>query len=198
MRALLAWTVMCGCAVTLASAAEAVTPPAGTFAQVSVGHNAACAIRTDHTLACSAFVPGANAVVGAPTAGTFTQVSVSQDIACAIRTDQTLVCWGPSPVIPSALNPPAGTFTALAVDELDACAIRTDQTLACWGADGGIFPPPAGTFTALDVDEGARLQLVPATTCRRRFVTRSAAPVAPLDHTPLPRRAPASPSKSIA
>lgn len=51
MRALLAWSVMCGCAVlTLASPAEAVTAPAGTFAQLSVGHNAACGIRTDPTL----------------------------------------------------------------------------------------------------------------------------------------------------
>jgi hypothetical protein len=153
------WLAVLALAASGASGAfvGALVPPPGTFTQLSAGHVAACAVRTDGTLACWGD-PGTVAQFPVP-AGTFTQVSVGTGLrahACALRTDQTLACWG----LAFVQATPAGTFVAVALADDKACAVRTDGTLACWGDPLAIglpelSPPPAGTFTALALSNGS-------------------------------------------
>jgi hypothetical protein len=137
-------------AVVPAAPALVVTPPPGTFTQVSAGPNHACAVRTSGELLC---FDAAGNTLPSP-AGTYRQVSLNpwEDAACALRSDQTLVCFRRAFTDPT----PAGTFLAVSVGAHKACALRTDQTLVCWGDPfqfpiPELVPPPAGTFTAVEV-----------------------------------------------
>jgi len=77
------------------------TPPAGTFAQVSVGFGPdgppdlvtafACGITTEGIVACWGYN---NHGQSTPPAGKFTQVSVADSYACAVSVDNRLWCWG--------------------------------------------------------------------------------------------------------
>jgi len=139
------WRTGCAAALAFAPGAEAepLTPPAGTFLQVSIGNGEACAVRTDHTLACWGFLPPV------PPAGSFSQVGMpsrgGQPFACAIRTDHTLVCFGTlDPATGDAVTPPAGTFSALLHEhgERLRAANRPDHRLL--GLRGGPLPAPGG------------------------------------------------------
>ncbi|MBD3756393.1 MAG: hypothetical protein IE937_12380, partial [Gammaproteobacteria bacterium] len=90
-----------------------LTPPAGTFKQVSAGGLHTCGIRTDDTLTC--WGQNANNALAAP-AGTFSKVSSGRVYhSCAIRTDGTLACWGYNNY--GQASPPTGTFIDVTVNE---------------------------------------------------------------------------------
>lgn len=124
-----------------------LTPPAGTFKQVSAGGLHTCGIRTDDTLAC--WGQNANGALAAP-AGTFSKVSSGRVYhSCAIRTDGTLACWGYNNY--GQASPPTGTFIDVTVNEYSSCGLRADGSATCWGQlYAGLGNPPQGPFTAIN------------------------------------------------
>jgi hypothetical protein len=119
-----------------------LSPPAGTYLQVSMGGYFGCAVRTDHTVACWGQVPGT------VPSGTFTQVSASDFFgngnssphACGVRTDGTVACWGSNTKGQS--TPPAGTFREVSAGAAHTCGVRSNGTVACWGDAPGATVPP--------------------------------------------------------
>lgn len=115
-----------------------LTPPAGRFAQVSVGLTGGCAVRDSGRVVC--WSDG----LKAPT-GRFTQVSVGQlgnrgDYACALRTGGSVACWGDSP--PGHPFIPRGHFKQVSVGTMwGACALRQTGAMDCWPAPND-FPGP--------------------------------------------------------
>lgn len=126
------------------------------WASVSGGWDATCAIRGDKTLWCW----GNNAYgelgtgnttselspVQVGTSAGWASVSVGQESACGTRTDGTLWCWGQNYVGQLGtgdtnvdLSPvQVGTsadWASVSVSYSSACATRTDETLWCWGSN---------------------------------------------------------------
>jgi alpha-tubulin suppressor-like RCC1 family protein len=79
-----------GSAVCSGMLAE-LSPPPGTFLEVSTGHAFVCGVRSNGTLECW----GRNdADKATPPEGVFTGVTAGTDHACALRDDGRVVCWG--------------------------------------------------------------------------------------------------------
>ena len=88
-------------------------PPTGTFKQVSVSAQHACAIRSDDTVACWG----------------------------AGKTDQQ--CAGNNADLCGQSLPPAGQFAEVSVSWFYSCAMDSARKLTCWGANGrGQSTPP--------------------------------------------------------
>ena len=66
--------------------------PTGTFAAVSVGYNAACALQPDGHPVCFGRAPDLPEYA-VPDA-TFTQISTGDGFVCGITTEQGILCWG--------------------------------------------------------------------------------------------------------
>ena len=67
-----------------------LSPPSGTFVQISTGFEHACGVRPDGTVDCW----GTNRFgESSPPSGTFNQVSAGQFFTCGVRTDATVTCW---------------------------------------------------------------------------------------------------------
>lgn len=143
-----------------------LTPPGGSFLDISSGVAHTCGLKVDHTVACwGAGGPGAPATVSqcgqrfnygqsVPPAGTFLHVAAGITTTCGIRTDGTLACWGAGTESSSACGtdigrcgqalPPPGAFSEVAVGFSHACAIRVGGKVVCWGSNtGGRGTPPA-------------------------------------------------------
>lgn len=120
-----------------------LTPPAGTFTQVSAGGLHTCGLRADGTIAC--WGQSTYGALNAP-AGTFTKVSSGRVYhSCAIRTDGTLACWGSNSY--GQATPPAGQFIDVTTNEYSSCGIRADGSAVCWGQlYAGLGSPPQGPF----------------------------------------------------
>ena len=108
-----------------------VAPPSGTFTQVSVGDNFACAVRTTGEIVCwGSNVPG----VLSPPAGTFVQVTTGGNGApyvCGLTPEGTAICWGDN--ASERASPPREPFTEIAAAEGYACGISKSGKLWCWG-----------------------------------------------------------------
>ncbi len=137
--------------------AEPPEPPEGSFAAVSVGDEASCAIRVGGEMACWTLWADDPGSLPFPSDDDTRYRAV--DLPCAIDVQGSLHCtasdpeFGPPP-------PPAGRFIAVSATWESACAIREDGTLACWGrggmdGDGNDLPMrvPPGQFTAVTVGE---------------------------------------------
>jgi hypothetical protein len=140
---------------TLSCLGEAA--PIGSFEEVAVSEEDACAIATGSG-SVSCWSKGGAIPAPVPPSGDFTQISGGGfgpwSRYCALRSDHTLACWqSPGNTIPGA-TPPAGQFSKVAVgSEQTDCAIHTDGTLSCWkpGSYAGPGEPPAGTFVDVAV-----------------------------------------------
>jgi len=137
-----------------------VSPPAGTFTQVSTGFSHACAVKTDETLAC--WGDDSTGQVRLMPTGTFSQVSSGDGYSCAVRTDQTVICWGDNSL--KQASPPGGTFSQVSSGGFHSCGIRTtDGSLACWGYNRyGQAPliPPSGIFRQVSSSPASDFLLV--------------------------------------
>lgn len=133
---------------------EQMRPPAGEFLAVSVGEGHACAVRTNHEVACwgTDYYGGETM----PPKGEFSAVAVGWSSSCAIRIDKTLACWGVGP----GAQPPAGTFTSISAGQDIYCGLQTDRTATCWGGAidtliddpfGTAPQPPSEEFTSVAV-----------------------------------------------
>ena len=141
-----------------------LTPPAGTFTQLSVGTNHACAVRADdQTVACwhGVWEKGQDWGQADPPAGTFLMVDAGGEHTCGVRTDNTHECWGNAAY--SDINPDSeesvpdwpGTFWRVSAGNSHACGVTTNFTLRCGGSDsnGQSSPPPL--TSVLEVSAGA-------------------------------------------
>lgn len=140
-----------------------VAPKPVVWAQVALGGDHACAIKTDGSLWCwgdnwydqlgSTVNTGTDVANPVPlrvgTDASWTSVDVGYSSSCGIRADHSLWCWGGNfdgqlgdPANTDFKTPTPGrvgggaTWRAVSVGFRHACAIRTDGTLWCWGADG--------------------------------------------------------------
>lgn len=106
-----------------------LTPPSGTFTEVSAGNDHTCGLRTDGTVVC--WGHNGSGLLMVPS-GTFTHVSAGNTHTCGLRPDGTLACWGYN--TNEQATPPSGTFTEVSGGVVHTCGVRTDGTVACWGA----------------------------------------------------------------
>jgi hypothetical protein len=119
-----------------------LTPPAGTFLTVAVGRAHACALRTDHTVACW----GAEIQFSGetrPPAGTFIAVAADALVSCGVRTDGTLACWGAvvgAPAAAPAGAAPAGPVAAVAPNATPG-ASRLPRLPTAFGSHGAFSLP---------------------------------------------------------
>lgn len=119
------------------------SPSTGTFADVGVGNDHACALATDSSLTC--WGDDTNGRATAPTGSGFTGLSVGTSASCALSSDDLARCWGAGNV--SATAPDATALDAVATGTTWACGIlQLDGTVTCWGESA----PGAPTELALD------------------------------------------------
>ncbi|NJO07786.1 MAG: hypothetical protein HC876_20955 [Chloroflexaceae bacterium] len=114
------------------------SPPDVSFAQISLGRDFGCGIRTtDRKLQCwGNRFHGQGLGVEHPdnTAAPFQSVAAGDAHVCAITaTTGTVFCWGWDEDGQVSLLP-AGSHTMLSLGHDYSIARRTDTTLACWGA----------------------------------------------------------------
>ena len=117
--------------------------PTGSFSQISVGNEHACAIRPDGTISCW----GTNAYgqVDAP-AGLYAKVAAGYFHTCALRNNSSIACWGYNSDKQTAV--PTGTFTQLSAGDWHTCAVKDDSTVVCWGRNtSGQLNVPPGRFS---------------------------------------------------
>jgi len=146
--------------------------PAGTWGsacelgtrQVVFGHNDACALRDDGTIACWGAVDSQTGLDDGrvrPPAGKFSSLTLPRDYGCALKPDQTVACWG-SGGSAKDTSPPPDQFLSIAAGKgafppaenyagvAYTCGIKADNTIGCWGTPFyGLLTPPPGQFTAL-------------------------------------------------
>jgi hypothetical protein len=124
----------------------------GPFRSVIAGLEAACALRTNGTIACWG---DKTYRATAPLSGTFESISMGDGFYCGVKTDHTLDCTEYAaqeflpPLAPgAAAMPQEGAFVTVSAGYSHACAIViADGSVVCWGAYMG--EPPAGSFTAV-------------------------------------------------
>jgi alpha-tubulin suppressor-like RCC1 family protein len=119
--------------------------PSGTFTQVSVGSEYACALKRGGPLVCwgrngDAFTPIPNQ--------TFTQVSAGGSHICGVKSDGSLACWGNNSA-GQLTNVPSGTFMQISAEVFHTCGVKSDGAVNCWGdnRNGQLNNIPSGTFT---------------------------------------------------
>jgi hypothetical protein len=121
-----------------------LTPPSGSFLQVTAGGAHSCGLRTDGTVVCWGEARPYSSLTGppAPPAGTFRQISAGSTYDCGVQTDESIACWTLSDVTYKG-----GSFLQVSAGYNHSCGLRTDGTVACWGDDtDGQSTPPSGTF----------------------------------------------------
>lgn len=118
-------------------------PPAGTFEQLSVFEETACALREDGEILCwGGNIYGEQVVPNGP----FLAVDAGTHHVCAIREDLTPLCWGffdedHEAAIPSI---PVNAITA---GYNHTCVLTTDNEAQCVGDNfDGEATPPGGAF----------------------------------------------------
>jgi alpha-tubulin suppressor-like RCC1 family protein len=129
-------------------------PGLGAARSVSVGARHACALKTDHTVACWGSGPAATVPAGL---GTAIQVTAGEEHSCAVKTDGTAVCWGTDTSGQTDVPATLGTVASVSGGGVFTCAVKTDSTVACWGAGGAgasVVPANLGTVTQLDAGYG--------------------------------------------
>ncbi|MDE2817689.1 MAG: hypothetical protein OXM03_13935 [Chloroflexota bacterium] len=134
------------------------TAPAGSFASISVGSFANCALDADNALTCWGIDDGG---LFTPPMGAFEQTDGGDGFSCALNSDGNIVCWGGRNGWKQLNAPATGTFIQVSSGHVHACALKSDGTVACWGGVGpagtniagqtiAAAVPPTGTFTTLD------------------------------------------------
>jgi len=114
------------------------TTPSGTFTQVSVGNNYACAIRTDGRIKCWGDDKKFSNIIDNTPSGTFKVISAGTNRVCAINTEGKIVCWGEQTLSLGRSQPPSGSFNHISepIEGTSSCAVRNDNKVVCWGYNG--------------------------------------------------------------
>ena len=132
------------------------SPETGTFTQVVLGDNYACALDSEGGIACwGGYADGATAgeysiaqVTEAPPNSGYTALAAGKNLACALDSVGAIVCWG----VPddNAGEPHGNTFlidegccsmpedsgyTQVAIGTRHACALSEDGEIHCWGTN---------------------------------------------------------------
>ncbi|MFN0180234.1 MAG: PKD domain-containing protein [Gemmatimonadales bacterium] len=120
-------------------------PPPGTFSDLSVGTDRACAVQANGQLVCwgDMVLPPFTAP-----SGSFQKIAVGEDHACGIETAGTLTCFGDL----SFPAPPGGQFMTIESGADQSCAIGSSQQLACFGSNPALAITPVSQ--AKDVGVG--------------------------------------------
>ena len=143
----------------------------GQFTTISTGHDHACGIRTDKTVACW----GRFAFLDAVPSGQFTAIAAGRGWTCGITAEKTVQCWGFGYTRSGAAgeafmvgnerrqrlglapfphsDAPDGHFTAIDAGVDHICGIKVDKSALCWGNDE--MDAPDGQFTAISSGSGA-------------------------------------------
>ncbi|HEX6630569.1 MAG TPA: hypothetical protein VF048_05740 [Gemmatimonadaceae bacterium] len=136
----------------------AINPTGVTFAQVSVGHNNACALTTTGAAYCwgkgSAIGDGSFDTprltpVAVSGGHVFTKIVAGRSTVCALKADGTAWCWGTTltPQSATARTVPTLVSSTLRFTDIGAganadasqdynCGISTTGTTYCWGITG--------------------------------------------------------------
>lgn len=119
-----------------------------TFAEISVGREIACGLRSDGIIRCRDKYNLNN--IPKPSDGSqFAAVSISHEHACALLVTGEALCWGNNGY--GQLEPPDGQFTTISAGSHHSCGLlwRTGEAV-CWGRNNfGQSAPPAGNFAAI-------------------------------------------------
>ncbi len=119
-----------------------ITPPAGTFTDVSVSAFDVCGLRADGALECwgspewSTLAQG-GAFPSAP--GPFTAIDVGGFTVCGLTESGELSCFGANWA--GEATPPLGVrFSDFSVGDCHACGVTLDGEMECWGMDMDLYP----------------------------------------------------------
>ena len=113
-------------------------PWPGTFKNVSVGTDHACAIRaTDDKMICWGGSQQYGQAPPGPSSDRFKSISDR----CGVRLDDKIVCWGDNAHGEAPPGPSADSFQSVS----HVCGLRLDGRMVCWGdnSDGGAPPGPS-------------------------------------------------------
>ena len=106
-------------------------PPAGSYSQVAVEIDYACAIRADdRSIRCWGQPPKELGLLSPPK-GPFIQIGLGIEAACGLRETGEIACWGDDSS--GRASPPDGSFSNLDVSDAYSCAISVDGRVSCWG-----------------------------------------------------------------
>jgi hypothetical protein len=113
-----------------------VSPPQGSFLDVSNRCGYVCARRVDHTVACWDLT-GGNPTT--PPTETFMQVSAGYGYACGLKTSGALACWGWSFGSGGEAPPPdayaqafVSVSASIGMSYNQTCALTAEGTAYCW------------------------------------------------------------------
>ncbi|MBM75753.1 MAG: hypothetical protein CMK59_10160 [Proteobacteria bacterium] len=120
----------------------------GPFLQVEISDaaQAACGIKTDHTIDCwsSALSPNSSLISDFPE-GAFYRLAMGKTNACALDEDGKTTCWG-TDSYGLVSNHPSTSFVSIALSEKRACGLQSNGELSCWGSD---IETTEGTWAAV-------------------------------------------------
>ena len=105
-----------------------LSPPAGTFVEVSVGGSHVCGLNSDGGIVC--WGNNGSGELTAPS-GTFTRLTTGGLHSCALATDGTVTCWGNNGY--GQRNAPADAFVQISAGYWHNCGLKADGTVVCWG-----------------------------------------------------------------
>lgn len=126
--------------------------PGDTVYSVRVGHDHACAVRTDdQSIVC--WGDDSRGQTSAPP-GSFYHLASGNGFSCGIRNDYRPFCWGSGPAVANV--PPPASFYSIAAHGGNVCAIGTRNTVHCWGEDAATLSRPAQEENHSDISLGAR------------------------------------------
>jgi len=133
-----------------------LTPPAGTFIQVSArGGRHACGIDNTGAVICWGSpdgFQGGPSPTAAP-AGTFTELSVGHYFNMAIRDDGEVLVWGTNKH-GQGTAPANETLVKLRAGTVHSCGLTDVGDIRCWGSDSfGRTDCPDGKYIDMDVDQ---------------------------------------------
>ena len=127
---------------TLKCWGNALTPPTGTYTQLSVGVFDACAVDATGKLTCwgtdKSTIGNGQTGVKAVSVGTYQ--------ACAVMSDTSVQCWSSESSYTTGI--PAGTgYSQVTAGWNHSCALKSDGTAICWGSSlFGIQSVPNAKF----------------------------------------------------
>ncbi|MBW2698006.1 MAG: hypothetical protein JRE70_16110 [Deltaproteobacteria bacterium] len=105
--------------------------PDGSFYQLAVEFDYACAIRTQDSKIVCWGEPLADLGQLSPPEGPFTQIDLGSSSGCGLRTEGDIGCWGDDSL--GQASPPDGQFIHLEMTDSYGCAMDAGGSVDCWG-----------------------------------------------------------------
>ena len=131
------------------SGGTALSPPAGSWTDVSVGRAHACLLAADGSVAC--FGDDSSGQASAPAGLSLTAVAAGGEHSCGVQQDGSMVCWGANGDVGIA-SPPIETYTAVSAAGGHTCGLLTTGKVLCWSNSGGAaLGPGADGFVQIAI-----------------------------------------------